>query len=181
VQRTVIFVVKSGLKVQRSVTLNLILRYAAPSKRGKFINSTNITVRCTSNMKALHLPIIIFYCLRKLMFFNTFRGQSFSIARENSSFLAHFAANHFLLPAKTHLFWHISRPIIFYCPRKLIFFNTFRGQSFSIARENSSFKVSLTLNSQWMICLNNVFYELYLYSGRLQKPPRTLGKIPTIS
>jgi hypothetical protein len=56
------------------------------------------------NMKALHLPIIILYCSRKRIFSSTFRGQSFSIARENSCFLTHFAANHFVLLAKTPIF-----------------------------------------------------------------------------
>jgi hypothetical protein len=49
VHRTAIFVEKSAtscVKVQRTIIF-VILRCAAPSKRGKFIFATNITVRCT--------------------------------------------------------------------------------------------------------------------------------------
>ena len=58
----------------------------------------------TGLLGLVNLSIITSSCPRKLLFFDTFRGQSFSIARENSCFLAHFAVNHFLLPAKTPIF-----------------------------------------------------------------------------
>jgi hypothetical protein len=60
VQRTAIFVAKIGkIKVEGAAhrDINLILRCAAPSKRGKHIiattTTTNIAVRCTFYKKTL--------------------------------------------------------------------------------------------------------------------------------
>jgi hypothetical protein len=60
VQRTAIFVAKIGkIKVEGAAhrDINLILRCAAPSKRGKHINATNIPVRCTFYKETLRLVI----------------------------------------------------------------------------------------------------------------------------
>jgi hypothetical protein len=56
VQRIAIFVAKIGkIKVEGAAhrDINLILRCAAPSKRGKHIMATNIAVRCTFYKKTL--------------------------------------------------------------------------------------------------------------------------------
>jgi hypothetical protein len=56
VQRTAIFVAKIGkIKVEGAAhrDINLLLRCAAPSKRGKHIIATNIAVRCTYYKKTL--------------------------------------------------------------------------------------------------------------------------------